>query len=68
MIMNKTITIPNVDLSILYLQHGDLMDQIWDKPDSLLWGLVEMLDYVIDQYCPEPFQLEIPFVAIDNLF
>jgi hypothetical protein len=66
--MTSNIVIPNVDLSILYLQHEDLMEMIWDKPDSLLWGLVEMLDYVIDAYCPEPFQLEIPFDSIDNLF
>lgn len=66
--MTTTVVIPNVDLSILYLQHGDLMEEIWDKPDSLLWGLVEMLDYVIDAYCPEPFQLEIPFDAIDQIW
>lgn len=66
--MISSVTIPSVDLSILYLQHGDLMEKIWDEPDSLLWGLVEMLDYVIDEYCPEPFQLEIPFDSIDNLF
>lgn len=59
--MQTTVTIPNVDLSILYLQHEDLMEKIWDEPDSLLWGLVEMLDYIIDAYCPEPFQLELPF-------
>ena len=66
--MNTTVVIPNVDLSILYLQHGDLMEKIWDEPDSLLWGLVEMLDYIIDAYCPEPFQLEIPYDPIDTLF
>jgi len=60
--MQATVVIPNVDLSILYLQHADLMEEIWDKPDSLLWGLVEMLDYIIDSYCPEPFQLELPFL------
>ena len=46
----STVTIPNVDLTILSLQHSDLMDMIWDKPESLLWGLVEMLDYVLDNY------------------
>ena len=58
------ITIPNVDLSILKLQHEDLMEELWDKPDSLLWGLVEMLDYVLDNYenpIDKPVQLALEF-------
>ena len=44
------IMIPNVDISILKLQHMDLIETLWDKPDSLLWGIVELLDYVLDTY------------------
>lgn len=50
------IYIPNMDLDILYLQHADLMEEIWDKPDSLLWGLVEMLDYILDEYYDWPLE------------
>lgn len=42
-----TITIPNVDLDILRLQQADLMDKLWEEPDSLLWGLVELIDFVL---------------------
>lgn len=44
------ILIPNVDLDILKLQHQDLIEKLWLEPDSTLWGLVEMLDYVLDEY------------------
>ena len=48
--MRSDIHIPNVDLDILKLQHMDLIETLWDKPDDILWGLVEMLDYMLDNY------------------
>ena len=48
--MMQDIMIPSVDLDILKLQHQDLIEALWDKPDDILWGLVEMLDYVLDTY------------------
>lgn len=50
--MIKDIEIPKIDLDILNLQHKDLLEKIWDEPDSLLWGLVEMMDYILDTYYP----------------
>ena len=63
------ITIPNVDMSILKLQHQDLMEELWLKPDSILWGLVEMLDYVIDNYdqgIDNELQSVLDFTHTDN--
>ena len=48
--MQTDIVIPNVDLEILKLQHMDLIEMLWDRPDDILWGLVEMLDFILDNY------------------
>lgn len=48
--MTQDIFIPNVDIEILKIQHQDLIEKLWQEPDSVLWGLVEMLDYIIDEY------------------
>lgn len=48
--MTMDIMIPNVDISILRMQHADLIEMLWDKPDSLLWGVIEMFDFVLDTY------------------
>ena len=51
--MRKDIYIPNVDMDILYSQAAELQDMIWDKPDSILWGIIEMLDVMIGTYEPD---------------
>lgn len=45
-----TIIIENVDIDELNGQRMELISQIWDDKDSRLWGLVNMLDYVVDKY------------------
>ena len=48
--MITDVTIPRVDLDILRVQHMDLIETLWDSPEDILWGLVEMLDYILDTY------------------
>ena len=50
--MQVDIYIPNVDISILRMQHADLIEKLWQEPDSILWGLVEMLDHILENYDP----------------
>lgn len=45
-----TIVIDNVDLGLLNTQRLALVDMLYGNSDSELWGLVEMLDDVIDRY------------------
>jgi hypothetical protein len=41
---NKTITFDNVDVKMLDAQKEALVDKLLADQDSILWGLVEMLD------------------------
>ena len=41
---NKTITFDNVDVEMLNEQREMLVEKLLDDQDSILWGLVEMLD------------------------
>lgn len=41
---NKTITFDNVDVEMLDAQREMLVEKLLDDQDSILWGLVEMLD------------------------
>lgn len=42
--------VPNVDLGLLRKQAQSLVDLLLENPDpeNILWGLVEMLDYILD--------------------
>ena len=42
--MANTVVINNVDRDLLSEQAMELVDLLWNKPDSKLWGLVEMLN------------------------
>ena len=39
----------NIDLTLLNLQKNELVDYIYNEPDSILWGIVELLDALTDQ-------------------
>ena len=39
----------NIDLTLLNLQKNELVDYIYNEPDNILWGIVELLDAVTDQ-------------------
>ncbi len=41
--MTVNITIKNVDLDLLQVQVDELCNLLNNKPDSLVWGIVEML-------------------------
>ena len=43
-LMANTVVINNVDRDLLSEQAMELVDLLWNKPDSKLWGLVEMLN------------------------
>ena len=47
------ILIKDVDLKLLNEQRKLLVDLIWNDQDTDLWGLVDMLDYIIDTYGTE---------------
>lgn len=40
----------NIDYELLKEQRAQLIDLIWEKPDSDLWGIVDLLDMMIDKY------------------
>ena len=40
----------NIDYDLLNKQRLDLISLIWDMPDSDLWGIVDMLDMMIDKH------------------
>ena len=42
--MVNTVVISNVDRDLLSEQTMELVNLLWNKPDSKLWGLVEMLN------------------------
>ena len=42
--MANTVVINNVDRDLLSEQAMELVDLLWNKPDSKLWGLLEMLN------------------------
>ena len=42
--MVNTVVIGNVDRDLLSEQTMELVNLLWNKPDSKLWGLVEMLN------------------------
>jgi len=42
--MGNSVVINNVDRELLSEQTLDLVNLLWNKPDSKLWGLVEMLN------------------------
>jgi hypothetical protein len=39
----------NIDLTLLNLQKNELVDYIYNEPDNILWGIVELLDALTDQ-------------------
>ena len=43
-VMVNTVVISNVDRELLSEQTLELVNLLWNKPDSKLWGLVEMLN------------------------
>jgi hypothetical protein len=43
-VMGNSVVINNVDRELLSEQTLDLVNLLWNKPDSKLWGLVEMLN------------------------
>jgi len=43
-IMVNNVVIGNVDRDLLSEQTLELVNLLWNKPDSKLWGLVEMLN------------------------
>ena len=43
-VMVNTAVISNVDRELLSEQTMELVNLLWNKPDSKLWGLVEMLN------------------------
>jgi hypothetical protein len=43
-LMANTVVINNVDRDLLSEQAMELLDLLWNKPDSKLWGLLEMLN------------------------
>lgn len=42
--MVNNVVIGNVDRELLSEQTMELVNLLWNKPDSKLWGLVEMLN------------------------
>jgi len=50
--MVNTVVIGNVDRDLLSEQTLELVNLLWDKPDSKLWGLVEMLNSWYDNNNP----------------
>lgn len=50
--MSRTIVINNVDRDLLSEQTLELVNLLWNKPDSKLWGLVEMLNSWYDNGNP----------------
>lgn len=47
-VMVNTVVISNVDRELLSEQTMELVNLLWNKPDSKLWGLVEMLNSLYD--------------------
>lgn len=45
-----TISVENVDVLQLHEQKKELVKMIWDKPKSILWGIVHLIDHVDDKY------------------
>ena len=43
-VMGNNVVISNVDRDLLSEQTMELVNLLWNKPDSKLWGLVEMLN------------------------
>lgn len=39
-----------IDYSLLAKQKQELLELIWDMPDSDLWGLVNLLDDMLDKH------------------
>jgi hypothetical protein len=50
--MVNTVIISNVDRDLLSEQTLELVNLLWNKPDSKLWGLVEMLNTWYDNSNP----------------
>lgn len=50
--MMGTIVFDNIDQDLLNLQRLELVNLIWDSPESSLWGLVNMLDDWYDRTNP----------------
>ena len=51
-VMVNTVIISNVDRDLLSEQILELVNLLWNKPDSKLWGLVEMLNTWYDNSNP----------------
>jgi hypothetical protein len=39
----------NIDLSLLHEQKNVLVESIYNDPENILWGIVELLDAITDQ-------------------
>ena len=48
----RTVLFRNVDPELLNKQRLELINLIWNDEDSILWGLVEMLDEWYDRTNP----------------
>ena len=48
----RTVLFRNVDPELLNKQRLELVNLIWNDEDSILWGLVEMLDEWYDRNNP----------------
>jgi hypothetical protein len=44
-----TLEIGPIDIDILKKQHEQLVEMIWNDTDNILWGIVYMLEDVIDE-------------------
>lgn len=47
------IHIKNVDIKLLDKQRKQLIKKIWNEPNSIIWGIVNMLDDVCDEHLKE---------------
>lgn len=45
---NVDVVIGPVDIPLLKEQIEILIEMIWDEPDNITWGIVEMLNDVVD--------------------
>jgi hypothetical protein len=47
--MKNAIVIDNIDLELLKQQKLQLVEDYWDKPTSIVQGVIALLDYIQDK-------------------
>lgn len=47
--MTTRIAYADIDMELLRQQKAELLRIIWDDKDSILWGLVELIDHIEDE-------------------